>query len=454
MITIGGTIAGIGLIGYIIKNRKNNKLGINLFMITILASLVFDIGYFAKVNNTIIEYNYVFSIISFLGLAITYIQKRNINKKDISILAGFLLYIAFSMIYPALFNKEYISVGFGNSWDMYFFNKQDLGEVSFSNKSLGMFARVVMFVTQFYIFASNVTKEDIDRYSKIFYKISWAILIFALLEFFITNVIEIGVFRKILFFILGRTDSTYFIPRIGMGGIYMPMGFMREPSNYVKSLFIFILNNLFALYNCIDKKQKKKIYINMIILMFIIFFSKSLSGYIYIMAIMLIYIYMLKNKKVKIVISVALPVLIMIFIVVAQSRLTVLMDSFKFLNMSPKDLKTQSELIRLYSINNNFSLFLKQPMLGCGFGTVYCYSAIITLITNIGLIGAGIYIYIIYYINSIATKNKKFSYLTLIILFITNCFIGHMSQIIYIETFAFQVVILKMIELSKKEKIE
>ena len=76
MITIGGALTSIGLIGYIIKNRKSNKLGIDLFMITILASLVFEIGYFAKINNTIIEYNYMFSIISFLGLIITYIQKR------------------------------------------------------------------------------------------------------------------------------------------------------------------------------------------------------------------------------------------------------------------------------------------------------------------------------------------------------------------------------------------
>lgn len=453
MITIGGALTSIGLIGYIIKNRKSNKLGIDLFMITILASLVFEIGHFAKINNTVIEYNYMFSIISFLGLIITYIQKKDINKRDIGIIVGFLIYIAFSIAYPILFNQQYIGVSFGDSWDLYFSNKQDLGEVSFSKHSLGMFARVIMFIIQFYIFAKNVDKEDMVRYSKIFYKVSWGILIFAFLEFLITNIIDVGIFRKILFFILGKTDSTYFIPRIGIGGIYMPMGLMREPSNYVKSLFIFALNNLFVLYSCIDKKQKRGISLSIVMLMVIMFFSNALSGYIYIMAIMFAVIYMLKNKKIKIGISVVLPVLALIFILIAKDRLTVLIDSFKVLDMSPKELDARSELIRLYSINNNLSLFLKQPILGCGFGTVYCYSAIVTLITNVGLVGIGLYTYIMYYINSIATKSKKFSYLTLIVLFITNCFIGHMSQIIYIETFAFQIVILKMIELSKKEKM-
>lgn len=449
MISIIGAIIVISLIIYITVNIHNPKLGNNLFFLAILSSLTFDIGYFCKINNTIIEYNYIFSIIANIALVISHIMKNKINKNSFTLIIIFYIYILLNMLYPLFLNTNYISVSFEDSWDIYFFSGQELDSVSFSKHSIGMYIRVVMFIISFYIFAKNLTKEDLVEYAKKIYKLSWFIIIVSIIETFITNFVDIGLFRRVIFDLFGTTDATYFIQRMGFKGIYVPMGFMREPSTYVKSLFIFMINNLYLLYGK-KLKEKKKLIINIIILLFIIIFSNSLSGYIYFIAIMCIFIFMTKNKKYKLMAFVIVPVICILVGTLAKDRIMTVLNAFNYFDLSPSKLQLQSELIRLYSMNNNLKIFGDNFLVGSGFGTIYCYSAIITLLTNIGLIGSALYLYIIYYINSIAVKNKKFSIFTFFIIFITNIFMGHMSQIIYIETFAYQLILLKSMDCIKR----
>ena len=454
MISIFGIILILSMSFYIIKNLKNENLGKNLYFISIVSLLVLDIGYIAKIGSFTLEYNYFFSIINFVFTIYYFLKNRkNLEKKDIIIIFSFLLLILFSLLFPLVFNLKYNSVAFNDSWDSYFGTNKELKEIGFSKHSLGMYARVIIFILSTYVFSKSLEKDDIKKYSNCIYNISWFIIGISLIEFIITNFIDNFAFRHFAFFLFGRSAATYELPRITFGGIFAPMAFMREPSSYVRALFIIGINNVFVYINSkgLLNKERIKIIANIVIVLFLIALSKSLSGYIYIIGINVIIWDFIKNKKIKLSLAIVSSIFIIIICILLHERIQKVFGAFSKFNMNPNSLPAQSELIRFYSINNNIQLFLHNLLLGCGFGTVYCYSSVITLLTNIGIIGVGVYIYIINYITNISIKEKFFSWLTFIVVIITGFFIGHMSYITYLENFAYEIIILKSIDHKIKQ---
>lgn len=447
MINVFGIVIISFIIFYIIKNFKNKKLGKDLYFFSIVSLLVLDIGYIAKIGTFTIEYNYLFSSINF-AFAIYYFWKnrKEINKKDITVILFFLTVMLLSLIYPLIFNRQYYSVSFNDSWDSYFNPDIELSKVGFSTYSLGIFARLIIFALSFYVFAKNITDEEIKDYSKKIYYISWGIIGLSIIEFFITNFIDAYAFRKFAFFVFGRSEATYNLQRISFGRLFAPMAFMREPSSYVRTLFIFGINNIFVFKSnekTIEKKEIIKLIVNIMILILLIIFSNALSGYIYVAGLLFIIWNFITNKKIKIGSTLLVPLFIIIICLISPYRIMKVFETFNYFNMEPHQLPHQSEIVRFYSISNNLKLFFKNFFIGCGFGTIYSHSSVVTLITNVGLIGVAIYLYMLNYISNIAVKKHFFSWLTFITLFIVGLPIGHMSYITYLETFAYQIIILK-----------
>lgn len=452
MVSIFGIALIIYIMFYMLKVIRRPSLVKDLFFISIVLQLVGDVGYLIKINNVTIEYNYFLSAICGLFSVIYIISKGKINKKDFFVIIIYLVTILLSMLYPLIFNLHYESVSFNDSWDLLFSSNSSIGEVTFDKHAIGMYFRVVIFIISFYIFSINLDKDDLKKYSKKLYKISWIIIGFSILEFLITNYVDVSFFRNLVLKIFGQSDATYLVQRKNFLNMYMPMGFMREPSSYAKTIYIFAINNLFY-YKFEDSKVRKNrnlIIFNILIMMFILLFSNSMSGYIYILAILFIVLYTMKNKLVKVSLFMYIPIFILPIYYLARNRLAIIGETLELLNMDPSRLQMQSELIRFYSINNNLKLFFNHFFVGCGFGTIYSYSALITLLANIGLIGVSIYSYINWYINSIATNSKQISWLTIIIIILTYLFTGHMSNIIYLETFAYQIIVLKSLDIIKK----
>ena len=447
MISIFGVLAIVFILFYIIKNFKNPNLGKDLYFFSIVALLVLDIGYFVKFGKITIEYNYLFSIINF-AFAIYYF---GVNRKKINIIIViFLLLMFLSVLYPLVFNLKYESVTFNDSWDIYFNSNKTIEKVGFSYFSFGIFARIVIFILCFYVFCKTLDEEDIKKYSKKLYYISWVIVVISIIEFIITNFINAFTFRKIAFFIFGRSDSTFELQRMSFKGLFAPMAFMREPSSYVRTLFIFVINNLVVLEN--DSKNKNRIIANISILIILMLFSKSLSGYIYMCGILFIIINLIRNKKIKLGAIIFVPVIIFLIAFISQDRIIKIIQSFSYFNVEPNKLPQQSEIIRFYSINNNIKLFIKNFIFGCGLGTVYSYSSVVTLITNIGVVGVAVYLYTLNYISNIAVKKHFFSWMTFITIIITGLFTGHMSYITYLETFAYQIILLKWLDCLRKKE--
>ena len=249
MVSIFGFFLVIGMF-YYIKNNFNNNIGKNLFFLSIVSLLVLDIGYVAKIGIFTLEYNYFFSILNgFFVIYYLWKNKSDLNKKDLKFICIFLGLLVFSLLYPLIFNNHYYSVSFNDSWDLYFSTGKKMGYVSFSKHSIGMFARVVIFIFSTYIFYKTIKKDEINKYSLILYRISIVIILLSLVEFVITNCINGFAFRHFAMWLFGRSESTYELPRISFFGLYSPMLFMREPSSYVRALFIFGINDVYIFRN-------------------------------------------------------------------------------------------------------------------------------------------------------------------------------------------------------------
>ena len=449
-ITIFGLILFVFLSIYIAKNIKNPKIGNDLFLLSIIFLLVFDIGYFAKIGSFTIEYNYIFSIINLVFAIYTLFFKKN-GKKNIKILLWFLGFLLASLLMPLIFDWKFLSVPFTGSWDNYFGSNLIMHQVGFSSHSISMFARCVIFCLSAYAFSKNITKDDIFRYSKILFKVSKFVIAFSIFEFIFINLIDEFYLRKLFFNFFGYSEATYVLPKITSNGIYIPMGFMREPSSYARSLFILAINNILLI---MFKYKKKKVISNLICLIVLLLISKSLSAFIYIGTIILILLYLIKNKKIKTVVFFSIPVILIIILLLMGGRLNNIFHAFGILDKMPSELERASETIRIYSIFNNLKYFIKYPIFGCGFGTIYSYSSVVTILTNIGIVGVVLYIKVIHRITSQATGYKKFSWFTLIVILLTHTMIGHLSHLMYLETAAYLFISLKMIDYLKHNKIK
>ena len=454
MFSIFGLLLMIFIIFYITKNISNDKISNNMFFISIISLLVLDIGFIAKIGTFTIEYNYFFSLINGLFVINYFWKKRKkIEKKELIIILIFISMLFISMLLPLIFNKSYYSVSFNDSWDLYFESEKNIGMVGLSSHSLGMLARVLIFIFSTYVFFKSVKTEEIKKYSIVLYKISFILIAISIIEFIITNFVNAFSFRKCLLFLFGESDSTYILPRTTFGDYYAPMAFMREPSSYVRAMFIFALNNIYVFIDSKNTKRERiKVLISVLLIILFMFFSKSLSGYIYILGLLFITWCLIDNKKIKIITCMVTLVFLICVVILLKDRAIKIFNAFNYFDTNPNILPRQSELIRLYSINNNLNLFINNVFFGCGFGTVYCYSSIITLITNIGIIGTTSYIYTINHISNKIFKKEFFSWLTFITIIITSSLIGHMSYIIYLETFAYEIMILKSIDYGRKEK--
>lgn len=441
--TLFGIILVFLLAIYIFKNIKNPKLGNDMFIYSVLGLLVLDIGYVAKIGSFTVEYNYIFSIINFI-FSVFFLFKNRPSKKNVVLFCILFGYLFISMFLPFIFNIKLNSVAFNDSWDLYF-GAKDLQIITFSKHSFMMFARTVIFILSFYCFCKNTTKDDLINYSKKIFYVSNFIIILSMLEFLISNCINEFAFRRFCLNFFGHSDSTYELSRMTNDGIYLPMALMREPSSYVRSLFIFCINNIMYIL-FVNYKNKITIY-NIVILILILLLSKSLSAIIYLVGIFILLWCLIKQKKRRVIVLIFSIILLLFASFIMKDRFLKFFDSFSLLSKSPKDLYKGSELIRLYSINNNIQYFFKYFIFGCGFGTIYCYSSIVTLLVNFGVIGTVIYIYIIYHITSIMTKDKRFSWLTILIIVLTHLLIGHLSYLIYLETAGYLYLCIKQIDI-------
>ncbi len=433
--------------------RKNSveQVYFKFFILSFVYSLIFDVGYIAEISDFVIEYNYLFSIVNFI-LAFCVLIKKGISKKFLTVFSIFIGYILTITVIPYLLGVGYVSVPHDKVWDTYFSTKIPLPTVTITGTAFFVICRVFIFLVNFYAFTKTFTQAKVIIILKSVYRASVFVIIGAVIEIIISNLIDPFLLRKIAYSFFGHSEATYDVSK-SFGAFFSPMLFMREPSSFAFSLFFFAINSVAYLW--LDRKKKNALLkLNILLLCCLLIISFSMSSLIYLVAIAVLSVYLFGTKKGITIIAVfAVAILIAVNILYSQRIDNIFNWIKRFKYSEPKDLPAVSEVIRFYSIYNNTVLFLKNPLFGCGVSSIYCFSAIITLFSNIGILGVILYCNAVKSITDEFFKVKKFSWLTLLILFIAFILTGHMSQILYIEKIIYLYIILKFLQLNKNTRI-
>lgn len=421
--------------------RKSfKKLYGGILFFCLFGSLIFDAGYLARVGSFEIEFNYYFSVLLFLfSLPEIYIERKRINKRMALVPLSFFLIAVIGAACSFLFHYSFQSVSFAQSWDP-FFDNQDL-VLPFVSFSLRQFS---MMILRFFLYFVNILSLSLylslDRLISLSKKMevaSFILLFFLFIEFIIENCVSPSLFRVILIRFIGASSSTVVVPRVFLK-MYCPLGFWREPSNAAFGFFVFLLNELFL---CFKKGNKKSFFLGLSFVG-LLALSGSLSSLIYIFVFSLVLaIAIRKPKIVWPVWSTSVVMAGTLGFLFYKTRIVNLFDNFSKFSLLPSSLPQTSQIIRLYSIYNNLLVFFRHPFLGCGLGTLYCYSGLVTALANIGILGVLAWILSLYYFWSYFGKRSRIFSISIFVFSIAFVFTGHMGYFMYFE-YSFYCIIL------------
>ncbi len=444
--SIFGVLLILYFIYYFIKNQKKpiSKLYPSLFVNVTICSIIFDIGYIAKIGNFTLEFNYFFTLLLFCFSIVCFIKDKipisNIKKSLI-----FIFIILISFVFNLLISAPLQSVPFYEEWDTYILGNLSIPYTKVGIHSVLQLLRIIMFVFEFSIFVIYANKSTLFEFFKKSYKVTIMVLLVSCLEILFYNFIPSFDFRNFLLNFFGHSEATFLNPR-KFGFLYAPMAFMREPSSYSYMLFILSLANLSYYFVC--TKNRKKILINICFCLLFIMISTSFSGILYLVVILfLIFCFSLKKngyKSLKFIFPIIL--ILIVFLSFNYASIKERFDSiFDILN---GDKSNTSNYIRITSIFNNLNVFSKHMLLGFGVGSVYCFSGIVTILANIGIIGSLYFVYFVNHQTNKFFKVKYFSFMSFLAIFIAYVFSGHMSYLLYSEKVIFIYLMLKFLSIK------
>ena len=435
--------------------KKSIEEGYNsFFLFSIVFALLIDVGFIFSTDSFVFEYTYYFSIVCFF-LALLVLFKRKMSPYFITPIVIFVFYLLTITIVPYLMHTTYMSAEHGVVWDVYFGpNGEKMAEAGVTFDSFFIIARTFIFLVCFYALTITLKKDNFYGWMKVLYKASWVVIVLSLVEIVISNISSPTLFREIVTDIFGHSKATYPMSK-SFKGFYPPMLFSREPSTYVLSLFIFGTNNI-AYYFFHSEKRRLSTLVNLLFIVLFSLSSFSMSAVIYLAIMFLIVIYILGINKgwLPLLIAViAIPILLVLF----KDRIANLLDTLSyFIYSNPSELPESSEIIRLYSIYNNLKYFIQNPLFGTGVGVIYCFSSVVTLIANIGLIGLAMFVLIISRFTNKILNSQIVSFFTIFVFIGSFTLTGHMSLILYIDKIIVMYLVCKDINLcvlSKKPSL-
>jgi hypothetical protein len=402
----------------IIKNKQVSAVFKIFFMVEmIFACGRLNFGYFIKIGGREIEYNDVLlGILFFLSIYVIAV-KRKINKRLFFVSSLLVLSAAIGIIGCVVFPANVSVVDFSHSWDLYFRgDSSQLMPAHYSIQAVLMFIRVVIFAV---IMNAAVGEFDYNTWMDIagnVLKFLRAILVYGVIEAIAKFVLKIDTNEYLIWF-FGRGISTG-------GGVTRLQGLCREPSYYALALFNFMVLSLFMR----KAKGEKRLYDNWMIVATIIgCISTSFSFVLCLGSVLLLWMVLKMNayeKKmtIKHIIIVAILIVIMLTVVNSDGFIQMMSSSsftvFRRVATSITQIRSgisgsylenrtySSEASRLIGSIISLRAGLSRPLFGLGIGTTYCFSGLVSIIANIGLIGLFLWLYMLFraYVGKINWK--------------------------------------------------
>ena len=389
--------------------------------------------------NTAIFYSFSFKTIMcyellefvVLFLSIIFLYRNGIRKKQIVIFLLWYIFIIINILSIKLFPSNIASVTYPNTWSSLFLDHITYYPMLTKQVLLYAFYLAIIPIIIFGIKNTFNSKEIYYIGEKIFYYSAISLAISCIQYIFVFfNILNLFYYLRDIIF----GSYIYSANIIIRNNIFSFYGFCSEPSAMAFAIFCF---QFLLLIYC--KSNKTKI-ILFCLTSLLGFFTGSLSYLIYIFA--LIVIIILKNFNIIINFSkkhfklffLLIGLVLLIFYIIYQKEyftyyIERIIRSIKV--VLGEEIGYSSETERLLSIKYTFDTFLSRSIFGVGIGTVYCFSAIFSLLAEIGIVGIIIFnSIIIYFFDNF--KNKK-NLIYYIIIFIIYIVLGSLSAFIYPE---------------------
>ena len=394
------------LIIILLKSKSIKELFKNYFILEAIYSLArINVGYFIKIGTMEIEYHEILLALLFILSIFILAKNRKVNKNCFTTSLLLLFSVIIGMVLCYFWPSNEYVVDFSHSWDKYVLGDfTQLSRVSFSIQAYFMFFRLLIFLFLLNIIRIYYTKDEIIQIAKRIHKYLKYFIIFGVIEFICAYIFNYNITTFIDWF-FGRGKDTY-------NTIIRLKGLSREPSYYAIGLYNFILLSMYISYFD-NKKYDGWILISL----FLGFISTSFSFILCIISIIVQYIFIIINKsskdrKMLIIISIFMFLIILTYIVFSDNfilyisnsninilnRLSDLLGKVKNYMGGYSDLyfNGRSETVRICGSIMTLKAGLSRPLFGLGIGTSFCLIGLVSMFSNIGLIGLITWIILMY----------------------------------------------------------
>lgn len=428
-ISVCGIILFANITFFLAKKHSVCDAYYKLMELLLMMSFFVKMGYLIKIGERLYTYEQIL-IYAVTLLSIWIIKQRGIKKRELGML----------LILSAVFFANFLSTVLHplqgqiiSNWTHYVTTVTGYVEYSDFYKSIAESKIQAGYYIQFYCFMIITFAlhriSNVDNNKKILKRLigcAKVCTIIAVLDAIFRNIFHSSLIPSVMTLLFGDVGIAQHSGLMQRGVLFELTGTAQEAS-----MLNYILFNTIILFLISKKQLGEKVTGWVILDCVVLAINPSLSAYVYLGIVFLIIYMGCFNSRVSslrqvkkiievvcllLVIAICLPTLIEWLpnnylterIKFASKMITIMMGSS--LNWV-----YSSEAIRFIGIIQSIRYLAKRPLFGLGMGQLTCDSAVVTLFSNIGIVGGIIWLFIVYYINK-ETKEKSIKYLVFFIL--------------------------------------
>lgn len=402
------------------------------FAITCALSINNLAGYFIRIASIEIGCVDIFLAICTLYALIISLNRKIKLKFSVSLVLLGIVFIGFvsGILLPAnVMIRDYSS----SNWDIVVLGGATLSLPQIGMQSFVMLIKLICFLITASFFKEIHSQSDLNNVKSIVNLSVRIHIVFVLFELISKSLLSYcGITDFIRESFLGGTNI--FTGISYRGGLVALYGLTNEASHLAEVIFKYLCIVL------ICREFKHNIVFNLISV-FILLLSMSFSAVMY--AVCLILIYILRSQRPLNNIFALGAILIAVLIAFNAlgldyyfSRINGFVVDIQTIITNPDSIRfneVTSSKVRLYGILKTFTAYLSRPLFGLGLGTAYCNSGLISLLSNIGLLGT---IAWIVYMKSFLPSERvgtRAILLFIIVLLLPNILNGDMGMLYKIE---------------------
>ena len=351
-------------------------------------------GFFLYIGGREIAYGDIALLAASVAAICYLLPHGKIDRKQILVSLLLVGAACLGVLHTMLRIPETRIIGFHSSWDRYLFGLVGKTEARITMQTLLMLARLLLFLLNSYI-VFRFDREELYRaanYCKTFTKLH---ILFAAAEILTKYLLRWNVMTELRDFLFGAGMSTYSSLQLRGGGVAI-FGWTREASHMPEVMFLFVV--LCVLTGDV-KRQKGWLILAGVIMVMSMAFSALL--YIGCIAVLMLCVYARRlNRKTVLALCIGgLSFAMVCCILASNDYYAARLEGFFrdaaqiFAGKSSFSAGVvTSAKVRLLGIVETWKAFLERPLFGLGLGTAYCHSGLVSLLSNLGLVGTGLWI--------------------------------------------------------------